>query len=74
MVGLMDPLRRREELEEILATAIANIYTNDWFSRNDDIRLGGIPGLLSYTTRERGIEDVLVDDAIRRYALFPDVI
>jgi hypothetical protein len=59
--------RRRRDLEDILQGCIAYIFIGDFFSRNPEVRGGGIQGLMH--NDNRAIDQLMIDDLIRRYVV-----
>ncbi|KUJ18587.1 uncharacterized protein LY89DRAFT_780634 [Mollisia scopiformis] len=69
MVGIGGRLMRDEELEDILANTISNCFGSDWFSRNTNTRLGPLRSLAGYTSSERGLQEGMITDMIRKHNL-----
>lgn len=61
-----DPFQRSETLESTIQSVIQNLFRNDLFSRDEDVRHGGLRNL-SGLTDDRRIEELMIDDVVRRY-------
>lgn len=70
MVGLSrDRYLRAEDFQEILDATISGLLGSDWYSRNADLRIAPLRRLAGLPDRERSIEEGIVTDFVRRYAL-----
>ena len=60
------PFQRSENLENTIQNVIRSLFRNDSFSRDDDLRFGGLRNM-SGLSEDRRLEELMVDDMIRRY-------
>jgi hypothetical protein len=65
-----ETVQRSQDYEDILYGAINKIIGEDWFSRNDDIRFGGVRSLAGLPENDRRLEEMLFDDMIRRHVFY----
>ncbi|KAH6691211.1 hypothetical protein BKA61DRAFT_284918 [Leptodontidium sp. MPI-SDFR-AT-0119] len=62
------PFQRSENLENTIQNVIRSLFRNDLFSRDDDLRFGGLRNM-SGLSEDRRLEELMVDDMIRRVNL-----
>ncbi|KAH7419750.1 hypothetical protein BKA64DRAFT_752268 [Cadophora sp. MPI-SDFR-AT-0126] len=62
------PFQRSENLENTIQNVIRSLFRNDLFSRDDDMRFDGLRNM-SGLSEDRRLEDLMVDDMIRRVNL-----
>lgn len=63
----LDAIMRTMDQQVIYDAVIRRVHDLDLLSRDDNLRLGGLRNVVGLSDRERRIEELCLDDLVRRY-------